>query len=105
MPARTVRLKLTARRALAFLQTVHRLPRSSAQGPVRVHLEHLLQVAAGPGALAGGGQGRGAVVVGDAELGVELYGAVGGLDRGLGVARGVEAGGEGRVVAGEGAAA
>src|SRR5919107_160864 len=89
---------------LAFFQRVQGFCGGAAEGAAGIYLEDFLKVAAGAGSLVQGGEGRGPVVVGDAQPGVELYGQVGGFEGGAGVARCLEAGPECRVVAGEGAA-
>src|SRR5215211_2614398 len=90
--------------ALVLLQRLQGFCGGAAEGAAGVYLEDSLQIAAGAGPLVQGGEGRGPVVVGDAQPGVELYGLVGGFEGGGGVARCLEAGPECRVVAGQGTA-
>src|SRR5918998_3156497 len=90
--------------ALCLFEAFQGLFGCVSEAAVRVHPVDGFEVVAGLLALARGHKGGGAVVVGDAEPGVELYSAVGGLEGGAVVAQNVEARAQGRVVAGEGAA-
>src|ERR687894_2760675 len=89
---------------LALLQALQRLRGAAPEAPSGVGLEDLLEVAAGPGALAHGREGGGPVVVGDAESGVVFDRPVRGFEGAARVTGGVEARSEGGVVAGERAA-
>src|SRR5919112_1414358 len=93
-----------SRGTLNLFEALQGLFGGASEAAVRVHPVDGLEVVAGLLALASGREGGGAVVVGDAEPGVELYGPVRSVEGGTVVAQDVEACAQGRVVAGEGAA-